>query len=302
MSETGIQAGMISPRSRVACLPANFVWSIFRLERTRFVRNPALILAALPWLFAWPGDAFAASEKYVEVSTPRGAIQPFILVMPDRPVAAVILFVGGNGALGLTASGEITKTRGNFFVRTYRAFAEKGFMVALVDTPADNEKISARYRIGKKHAGDIGAVIEYLKQQADVPVWLVGTSMGTFSAASVAIKKQRMISGLVLTSTITRARDDALADRFPDGVASLNLGKLKIPVLIVSHRDDGCKLTPAADASKLQARLKNSPRVEVAILEGGNPPKSNPCHGRSHHGFHGIEDQTVERIAGFIGR
>ena len=267
------------------------------------MRHLALIVAAMACYVAWTGDAAASSEKYVEVKTPRGATQSFILVMPDQPKAAVILFVGGNGTLGLTAPGEVTKTKGNFFVRTYRAFARKGFMVALVDTPEDNETISAKYRIGRKHAGDIGAVIEYMKQQADVPVWLVGTSMGTISAASVAIKKQRMISGLVLTSTVTRVKDDMFpAGRFPDGVASLNLQKLKIPVLIVSHRDDGCKITPATDASKLQGRLTKSPRVEVAILDGGELTQSNPCHGRSHHGFYGIEDKAVERIAGFIAR
>ena len=47
--------------------------------------------------------------------------------------------------------------------------------------------MNGMFRMSGQHAGDISAVAAHLKKQADLPVWLVGTSMGTFSAAGGAI-------------------------------------------------------------------------------------------------------------------
>jgi pimeloyl-ACP methyl ester carboxylesterase len=124
--------------------------------------------------------------------------------------------------------------------------------------------------------------------------------MGTFSAAGGAIAGQG-VDGLVLTSTITRARPDwNIAQSHRDGVASMALDKITVPTLIVSHRDDGCRLTPASDAPKLTARLTKAPKVEVAVLGGGDPPQSDPCEAKAQHGFLGIEAKAVDMIAAFI--
>ena len=44
-----------------------------------------------------------ADATLVSIPTPRGVKQAFILIKPDKPVASVILFAGGHGALGLQA-------------------------------------------------------------------------------------------------------------------------------------------------------------------------------------------------------
>lgn len=46
--------------------------------------------------------------------------------------------------------------------------------------------------------------------------------------------------------------------------------------------------------------MSNSPRKKVLIVEGGDPPKSDPCEALSQHGFLGIEKQVVAAIADFI--
>ncbi len=191
----------------------------------------------------------------------------------------------------------------NFLVRTRDRFAAQRFMVAVVDAPADHQGrrgMSAVFRMSSPHAQDIGAVVAYLKKEANVPVWLVGTSMGTFSAAGggIALKS---IDGVVLTSSITRAKPDwKIVSSHPNGVASMRLSAIAVPTLIVSHRNDGCDITPAADASKLTKALTKSRKVDVAILDGGSPPQSQPCEAMSQHGFLGIESQAVSRIAQFI--
>lgn len=252
-------------------------------------------------LAAASGLAHAASSELVSIKTPRGAKQAFILIKPDKPVAAVILFAGGHGALGLKSASSMNWGAGNFLVRSRDKFAAHGFLVAVVDAPSDKQEgMNGIFRMGGEHAGDISAVADHLKKQSGLPVWLVGTSMGTFSAAGGAIAAKN-IDGLVLTSTITRAKPDwKIRSSHPDGVASMPLAKVSVPTLIVSHRKDGCDITPAADAPKLSKALKNARKVETVLLDGGAPPQSEPCEAKSQHGFLGIEGPAVDAIAKFI--
>jgi pimeloyl-ACP methyl ester carboxylesterase len=216
-------------------------------------------------------------------------------------VASVILFAGGHGALGLRGAASMQWGTGNFLVRTRDLLAAEGFNVAVADAPADQQKgMTASFRMSAAHAGDIAALAGWLKQQADVPVWLMGTSMGTFSAAKGAIAAGG-IDGLVLTSTITRAHPDwRIARDVPDGVASMSLDRVSVPTLIVAHRHDGCAESPASGAATLKARLSKAAKVEVAMLDGGAPPKSPPCEAKSQHGYYGIEKQAIATIARFI--
>ena len=50
------------------------------------------------------GWAQAADTTLVSVNTPRGVKQAFLLIKPDKPIASVILFAGGHGALGLKSA------------------------------------------------------------------------------------------------------------------------------------------------------------------------------------------------------
>jgi hypothetical protein len=260
-----------------------------------------LVALFLALALAGAAPARADSTSLVSIQTPRGAKQAFILIKPDKPVASVILFAGGHGALGLTGASDMKWGKGNFLVRSRGKFASHNLMVAVIDAPSDQQGgMNAIFRMSGAHAGDIGAVADHLKKQAAVPVWLVGTSMGTFSAAGGAIAAKN-IDGLVLTSTITRAKPQwNIAQSHRDGVASMPLQKVAMPALIVSHTKDGCDITPAADAPKLRNRLSNAKPVDVALLSGGAPPTSDPCEAMSQHGFLGIEDEAVRTIAKFI--
>lgn len=259
---------------------------------------------ALAALLATGGGAraqTAATATLEKATTPGGASISFIMLKPEKPVAAVILFAGGHGGLKVKSAQSMGWGAGNFLVRTRSQFAAQNLLVAVIDAPSNRPQgMNGVYRMSAQHAGDIGAVVARLRKVADVPVWLVGTSMGTFSAAQGAIAASG-VSGLVLTSTITRSMPDWLIkSSHPDGVASMPLARVKVPVLVVSHKDDACAITPAKDAGKLKSRLSAAPKVEVKILEGGLPPQSDPCEAKSAHGFLGIEGTTVSTIAAFI--
>lgn len=264
-----------------------------------------MILALATLLLAVSADPSGAQNaSLVSVKTPRGAKQAFILIKPAQPpTASVILFAGGHGRLGLKSASSMAWGRQNFLVRTRDQFAAQGFMVAVVDAPSDYQGprgMNAQFRMGAGHAGDIGAVVDYLKKQARVPVWLVGTSMGTFSAAGGGIGLKN-IDGIVLTSTVTRAHPKwSIRQSHPHGVASLRLSAVTVPTLILSHRDDGCDITPASDAPKLTKALGNAKKVDLVLVDGGSTPRSEPCQALSRHGFIGIESQVVGRISQYI--
>lgn len=260
-----------------------------------------LALAAALFLGLGAQAARTAEATLVSMTTPRGAKQSFILIKPEKPVASVILLAGGHGGLGLTSATSMKWGAGNFLVRSRDKFAAEGLMVAVMDAPSDRAQgMNAVFRMGQAHGADIAAVAAHLKKLAALPVWLVGTSMGTFSAAGGAIHT-KSIDGLVLTSTITRAKPGwDIENSHRDGVASMALGSVTVPTLILSHRRDGCSLTPAIDAKKLVAGLKSAPKAQVVLLEGGDPPQSDPCEAKSAHGFLGIEAEAVGTIARYI--
>jgi len=237
----------------------------------------------------------------VTIPTARGATQAFILIKPDNPAASVVLFAGGSGALGLKSASSMDRGKGNFLVRSRDKFAAHNFIVAVVDAPSDRQQgMNAIFRMSDAHAGDIGAVATYLKNEAGVPVWLIGTSAGTFSAANGAIARKD-VDGLVLTSTVTRAPSEwAIAKTHPNGVADMALSEVTVPTLIMSHREDGCIATPAADAVILKMRLTKTSCAEIALLDGGDPPQSGPCDALSAHGYFGIEAKAVDTIAKFV--
>ena len=257
----------------------------------------------LSLLLCFSAAAHAIEPALVTIKTPRGATLSFILVRPEKPVATIILFAGGHGALGLIDATAMTWGAGNFLVRTRDRYAAGGLVVAVVDAPSDRPQgMNAVFRMSRENVEDVHSLVAHLKAGFGVPVWLAGTSMGTFSAAAAALSGGD-IAGLVLTSTITRAAPDwIIASSHPDGVASLALESIKVPTLVLSHRNDGCDLTPAADAEKLRRRLASAPVVEVAVLDGELPPKSGPCDAFAPHGFYGAENEAVVLITSFVAR
>jgi pimeloyl-ACP methyl ester carboxylesterase len=250
-------------------------------------------------------SAFALDETLKTVESRSGVEQTFVLTKLDSsPVASVILIAGGNGVLGLSSffgSPRFGSSENNFVVRTRDQYAKHSFLVATIDAPSDRKKMNAKWRMGKKHAADVSAVIAYLKRQVNVPVWVVGTSMGSFSAANMGIRLKGEIEGIVLTSSVTRSRRKwKIYDDYPKGVISMNLAKVTGPVFVVSHEDDQCRASPAADIQRLAKSFSNSKRVEYRTFSGGDSPISESCHALSQHGFLGIESQVVDAIAAFV--
>jgi pimeloyl-ACP methyl ester carboxylesterase len=239
----------------------------------------------------------AIQEEMKTIATRPGVTQPFLLVRPDRaPVASVILFAGGHGRLALSERGIGWGTQ-NFLVRTRALFAQQAFLVAVVDAPSD---IGAEglwhFRTGEAHAQDIADVIGFLRQTVNAPVWLIGTSAGTLSAANAAARIRRGgADGLVVTSSIMRS-----SRVLPYALTDVRLEDIAIPTLFVHHKDDSCRSTPYEDIPGAMKKLTRAPKVELLTFTGGDPPRSEPCEALSAHGFLGLEPAVIGAISAWI--
>ena len=255
----------------------------------------AISALVLLLLTAWPA-AHAQSPQTVDVPSRPGVTQRMLVITPDKPKAAVILFAGGDGGIGIGPDGKITRG-GNFLVRSRQLFADQGLMTAVIDAPSDKQ--SHPYLSGSRqtpeHVADVKAVIAWLRQQNKIPVWLIGTSRGTQSAGYIATQlppAEGGPDGIVLTATV-------LNDQRSRAVPDMALDRIRIPVLVAHHREDSCRVCRFSDMPRLMDRLTTPPRRELLAFEGGIS-EGDPCEARAYHGFNGIEREVVQRIAAWI--
>jgi alpha/beta superfamily hydrolase len=219
-----------------------------------------------------------------------------LVLSPAEPKAAVVLLAGGHGGLQLFPNGSMKWGENNFLVRTRQVFADQGFVVAVLDAPSDRQAppFLGGFRQRPEHAADMKAVVAWLRETAKVPVWLVGTSRGTQSAGYIATELAGADApdGVVLTSTI-------LADDKGRAVSAMPLGKVRVPVLVVHHEQDGCSHCSFADTPALMSKLTNSPRSQLLAFRGGEN-KGDPCEAMAYHGFNGLERDVVQQVAAWI--
>ena len=254
-------------------------------------------LLALVTLAVVAGGADARAEEIRTIPTRPGVTEAFVVVRPARaPVASVVLFTGGRGRLGLErglpGAGAI-----NFLVRNRARFAERGLLVAVVDSPSDRVGEGlVRFRTTAEHAADVRALIAALRTEAPVPVWLVGTSMGSVSAASVAARLDSGgPDGIVLTSSVMGQNRD-----MGESLQDVALDRIRVPTLVVHHRDDACRASRYADTSWLMRRLSAAPRRELLTFSGGDRPQSDACEPLAPHGYFGLDATVVDAIAAWI--
>jgi alpha/beta superfamily hydrolase len=242
--------------------------------------------------------AEAQPSRVVDVPTRPGVTQRFLYVAADKPKAAAVLFAGGQGDLQISPHGSFGR-KGNFVVRSRALFAENGIAVAVVDAPSDRSSL-AGFRQTREHVEDVRAVIAWLRKEVGVPVWLVGTSRGTQSAGYVATQLARGeggADGVVLTSTVMAQSRNMRETTVPD----MALQRVAVPVLVVHHKQDACRVCPFADVPRLMSKLTAAPRKELIAVEGGES-EGDPCEAFAYHGYNGIEREVVAKIAGWIAQ
>ena len=101
--------------------------------------------------------------------------------------------------------------------------------------------------------------------------------------------------GVVLTSTVMAQSRNMRETTVTD----MALGRIAVPVLVVHHRQDGCRVCPFAEIPRLMSKLTAAPRKEFIAVDGGEN-EGDPCEAFAYHGYNGIEREVVAKIAGWV--
>lgn len=234
------------------------------------------------------------AQELVTLPTRPGVTLSFFIASMGavKPQAAALLLIGGGGGIRLRMEdGQIRFGSQNFLPRSRREFIAEGILPVILDNPSDHQSgagISDEFRAGAEHTADLRAVIaEVQRRYPGLPVFLVGTSRSSISAAHQARALGSELAGAVLSSSLFWQRQQPVLSAF-------DFRSVKIPLLFVHHREDACQSTPYRDA----ARLGNA--YALVSVKGGKPPETGPCDPLAPHGFYGKEAETVGAIAAWM--
>ena len=171
-----------------------------------------------------------AQNVVSDIALAGGGSERVVFTSPANPTAILVLFAGGDGNVEIADSGMIGNT-GNFLLRTPPLWLAQGFAVEILGAP-NNASLNGQ-RHTEAYADAVGRAVDFARTRSSAPVWLVGTSAGTTGAANAAAHLGGKVTGLVLTSSVTRQYPDP-----GETVFDTNLAAITVPVLIVANQDD----------------------------------------------------------------
>jgi hypothetical protein len=275
--------------SNVGMIPnTRTVTTHLRSSRRTGASRPRAFICGFIALFI--GVAAQAADRLINIETRPGVKVGYWWMERPDATATVVLLTGGKGGIGMQGG---VPTSDNFLVRNRDRFAAAKFNVAVVGRPSDQQDLTLAFRTSAEHLADLRGVVEKVKRDGGKPVWLVGTSRGTTSAAAAALVLGDRIAGLVLTASITEAS-------LPGAIQNMPLGEMRVPVLVMHHRRDACKSTPPGPIQSLMDALVRVPARRIVLPTAGGPVSGDPCEPRHWHGFAGMDEAAVWEIVDFV--
>jgi hypothetical protein len=238
----------------------------------------------------------------VDITSARSVTLPTVVIAPKSPpTAAVILLEGDVGVINLGGTPENPEIESQgFLARNADLFASGGLLVALVGAPSDYEEgIDLGYRVSAEQSEDVAAVIDWIDDRVSLPVWVLGMSLGSYSATNSAIRLNRSLDGYAVCSASTAPTGGPLAG---GGILLMpGFAEISMPALVVGHAGDECPGTPSAGVALIAEALTGASPIAQRVFTGGSPrPEASSCGPVSHHGYYGIEDEVVTYMACII--
>lgn len=249
----------------------------------------ACVLLCLAWLNAW-----AQTPQWLQIPTREGVTVRMFWAPQAQARATLVMLPGGAGGIG-KAGDDAWPDGQNFLIRTGKQFAAQSYNIAMVSRASDQNDLDYATRIGGAHLQDLHTVLTRVQSLSNAPIWIVGTSRGTVSATALAIAERDnpAIGGVVLTSSVVSWRKSGAVPRQA-------LARIQVPVLVVHHRHDACVVCNPAEVPAIVEGLSASSRKALLWMDGGEPRDGDTCGPWHHHGYAGIEDETVAAIARWI--
>ena len=225
----------------------------------------AVLLAAGP---AVAKDELVTSAHYVD-----GQVIPYVLTSKgDTPTHAILMMPGGPGNLAphLDVNGRLVMTWGNNFLMRVRGLLAGPRIVAVsMDATTTPERVMA--------------VVDSLQSRyGPLQVYVAGNSLSSRSTMVLGERLDGRLAGFIHTSSV-------------NAIASYDTRKFKSRHLMVAHRMDSCSGTVASSAQ----HAHNVYGTDFILIEGG-VSVGKPCEAVAHHGFNGVEQETVAKIVAWM--
>ena len=238
----------------------------------------------------WVDQEGRRPEQLRRTRRRQGSAADELLLPAPQQRATVVLLPGGEGLISIGDSGGVERG-GNFLVRTRAQWASRGIGALVVGPMNGASLLGLRHTPG--YATALAAAIDFARSRANVPVWLVGTSQGSVAAANGVAHLPVRVAGVVLTSSVTQR------SRSGETVFDADPGAIAVPALVIANQSDTCTASPPADAARILAALARAPRREF-ITFTSTELRGDPCEAFSPHGYFGLEDQVIQRMADWI--
>jgi hypothetical protein len=238
-------------------------------------------------------EVSSADDGLVEDLPLQGGGFQRILYSPARhdTKGIIVMFPGGTGEVDIEKSGRVKNAK-NFVVRSDDLWRERGYSIVLVDAlkhhPMRGQRSSAAYAELTKR------IVEFAHRQANVPVWVLGTSQGSIAAMNAASHAGgTQLAGLILAESVSilGGSHETVFDSHPEDV--------RVPSLVVANVDDRCKVAPSSMAQSIAHAIRHAPTT-VLTISGGEQRSRDDCASLSPHGYYGIEEKVVDKIVDWM--
>ena len=212
--------------------------------------------------------AAQAEQAVVTLSKDDGSRISYLLITKSAaPKYTVIAFPGGAGIFNVRQeNGELRfAAAGNFVIRTRDLMVDDLFAMALTDATSLAERMSR--------------IVADLKQRfPQTRIYLMSTSLGTIDSANLPLSLGHQISGAIHTSSMSR-------------LAAFPFDKTSVRQLLVHHINDGCGATNYGSAKYASEKYG----IKLITMTGGSGT-GDPCQPFGHHGYAGVEKETIVAI------
>lgn len=236
----------------------------------RLARRTKTLLVIFAALAARTG--LAAEELVSTAHDATGTVVPYILNADNpSPTYVIILFPGGSGIVDprLEDGRLVYSAKDNFLLRSRPLIVDGEFATVTTNTTQDEARVQA--------------VLDDIKRRFPAArIYLMGTSNGTGATMALAAYLSERIAGEIHTSSLSE-------------IANFDARKYRNRQLVVHHKDDGCRVTPFFAAETSHKRFGN----DFLAMDGGISV-GNPCQPFAHHGYNGIERQTIDAIKQWV--
>ncbi|HEY8100374.1 MAG TPA: hypothetical protein VIF82_06440 [Burkholderiaceae bacterium] len=235
------------------------------------VNNPCKFFILTIALFA-AQYCHAAEELITTAQYKNGDTVPYILNYQNlHPKYVIILFPGGNGNMDprMEDGKLVYGFKGNFVIRTRKFIIDDEFATVATNSTQSPERIQA--------------VLDDLKNRFPAAkIYLMGTSKGTHDTMALAGYLSDKIAGEIHTSSMP-------------AISSFNAKRYNNRQLVVHHKNDSCFATGYSNAEASHNKYGN----ELITMDGGISV-GDPCEPFAHHGYNGIEKETIDAIKNWI--